>query len=94
MGLVHPAEGTGALLVLARVLPPPSDSSLEEPCASITGKDPVVLAGAEVCADLAGHVVEDPAGGGGHPHLLLLPLGALQARHQHPHPEMVDQGLV
>ena len=79
MGLVHPAEGTGALLVLARVLPPPSDSSLEEPCASITGKDPVVLAGAEVCADLAGHVVEDPAGGGGHPHLLLLPLGALQA---------------
>ena len=62
MGLVHPAEGTGALLVLARVLPTPANCPLEEPRTSIAGKDPVVFAGAEVSTDLAGDVIEDPAG--------------------------------
>ena len=94
VGLVHLAEGPSALLVLARVLPSPTDCPLEEPSTPIACKDSVVFAGAEVGTDLAGDVVKDPAGGGGHPHLLLLPLGALQSGHQHPHPQQVSLGLV
>jgi len=89
VGLVHLAEGGGGggALVLARVLPASPDGSLEEACAAVAGEDTVVLAGAVVGADLAGHVVQDAAGGHGLGGLggLARPLRrTVQAGQQHP----------
>ena len=61
VGLVHLALRPLHRLVLARVLPPAPDRTLEEARAAVTRKDAVVLARAEVRAHLARNVVQDTA---------------------------------
>ena len=60
--LVHGASVSTLPDMLAGVLPASADGPLEESCAPVARKDAVVLAGAEVSAYLAWHVVQDTAG--------------------------------
>ena len=61
VGLVY---HTALLLpTLTPVLSSPPDGPLEEPRTPVTREYPVVLPGREISANLAGHVVQDPAAG-------------------------------